>query len=370
MAAKKKNILRNCKGHLDDIGHALANSMYDLGFKIDDIASRLNSTWKTIKRAVTSVPPSSRPKRLPPQVLGSKARQISLRRRRIKALAEAKEWKVGPPPSKLVYQKRTFASCSAIAKELKVRFGSVVSKITVRRDLFAIGKVCKRRAVGPSRKEGDPAQRMAFSKTLLRAIKRGELDPSLLVFTDEKWGNTNDHGLPTEWCDRDEDATRKVYDRYATNIHVWGAIGVGVKMLIILPTGNINAEFYISNILKKADRVLRNRVLVQDGAKPHTSAKTTDWLSQHGYDVLLNWPARSCDLNPIENLWALLQKRVSDRLPVSAAELAQYWREEFDAIPQAAIDRYVLSFAGRLERCVQKGGETIATKIGPAAQGW
>ena len=69
----------------------------------------------------------------------------------------------------------------------------------------------------------------------------------------------------------------------------------------------------------------------------------------------------SPDLNPIENLWAILARKVGNRLPVDDAELEKFFIEEWDAIPQKMIDDLVLSFVPRLKECVAQHGETIST---------
>jgi len=101
---------------------------------------------------------------------------------------------------------------------------------------------------------------------------------------------------------------------------------------------------------------------MQDNARPHTARKTVDWLEANGIKVLEEWPARSPDLNPIENLWAIVCKRVAKRMPLCEEELVQFLKEEWDATPQAVVDNLVLSFEGRLNECVRLGGETIVTK--------
>ena len=67
-------------------------------------------------------------------------------------------------------------------------------------------------------------------------------------------------------------------------------------------------------------------IFMQDGAPPHTAQKTQQWCRQHLSDFWERgvWPGNSPDLNPIENLWAIVQQEVDKRTPTtSAGELAE-----------------------------------------------
>ncbi|KAF7653205.1 hypothetical protein LDENG_00086210 [Lucifuga dentata] len=51
----------------------------------------------------------------------------------------------------------------------------------------------------------------------------------------------------------------------------------------------------------------------------HTKT-TTAWFADHQINVI-SWPANSSDLNPIENLWGIVERKMTSLHPSNQAEL-------------------------------------------------
>ncbi len=97
------------------------------------------------------------------------------------------------------------------------------------------------------------------------------------------------------------------------SLMVWGCIrAYGMGSLHVLE-GTMNAERYIT-VLEQHMLPSRRRVFHQDNAKPHTAAITTAWLRSRRVRVL-NWPACSPDLSPIENIWRIIKWKIRQRWP-------------------------------------------------------
>jgi transposase len=100
-------------------------------------------------------------------------------------------------------------------------------------------------------------------------------------------------------------------------------------------------------------------VLQQDGAKAHTAKRTLAYLGRKGVALLESWPARSPDLNPIETLWAILQRRVSKRFPTTYQELVVAVEAELRQLRDNELDsvtRLCATFRTRCRDVAAKGG--------------
>ncbi|GFU11276.1 transposable element Tcb2 transposase [Trichonephila clavipes] len=75
----------------------------------------------------------------------------------------------------------------------------------------------------------------------------------------------------------------------------------------------------------------------------------------------LVWPARSPDLNPIENVWDALGRQVAGRNypPTDKNTLIRALTEEWDKLPQQLLDNVVQSMVRRVEYCITLYGGHI-----------
>lgn len=264
-----------------------------------------------------------------------------------------------------------YTGAPAIRAVLIKMHGIFASTQTIRNDLRAMGFNFRTRTKSMAYTAADYANRADFARRMSRRGKR------CLVFTDEKTFTCGDYSYNRQWVapggnsiplDRSNTAQDTVY--------VWAAIGYGFRKLVIIrkttqaekQRRSVNGEgkpnrfdsaSYIRRCLAGAviDYCHRNgRTLQADNHRVHYSERVRKYVTGKGVKITEDWPARSPDLNPIENFWAYLQERVSHRVPLTASELEEAIKAEFDAVPTRVIDQYVESFQAKCELVASRDG--------------
>ncbi|GFV04013.1 transposable element Tcb2 transposase [Trichonephila clavipes] len=156
-------------------------------------------------------------------------------------------------------------------------------------------------------------------------------------------------------------------DRYPTcSIMVWAGIMInGCTRLHVVANGTMTGQRYIDEVLLPHVRLFRGTVgdklvFMDDNATCHRTLAVQDCLDSEGIQCLV-WPARSPELNPIENVWDALGRQVAGRnyRPTNKNTLIRALTEEWDKLPQQLLDNIVQSMVRRVECCITLHGGHI-----------
>ena len=211
------------------------------------------------------------------------------------------------------------------------------------------------------------------------------LDFKTVMFTDESAFQVG-AGART-WCVRPPGTAHlpqyiePVLRRGAT-LHVWGAIYHGVKLPLYrfdlakartingkkVRSETITGEVYARQVLggpletyvNQLTRAGHEVVVVEVGAPVHTSKYVKTVRSLSSFPSAFH-PSASPDLNPIENIWAVLKYCVTrlPRRPTSLDELWQALEKLWDEMDQGIHDRAVESMYRRREDLRRAKGGTV-----------
>ncbi len=149
--------------------------------------------------------------------------------------------------------------------------------------------------------------------------------------------------------------------KFPQSVMIWAAMSsAGVGPLCFLKS-TVNAAIYQEILdhfmLPSADKLYGDAdfIFQQDLAPAHTAKGTKSWFNDHGVTVL-DWPANSPDLNPIDNLWGIVKRKMRDTRSNNADELKATVKETWASIPPQQCHKLITSMPRRIEAVIKAKG--------------
>lgn len=266
---------------------------------------------------------------------------------------------------KLIVRKSKFdpyATASTINRELKEFNGINIDDSTVRRRLRErnlFGRIAERK---PFVSEKNRKARLKFAKNHLHWTSA---EWSKVLWSDE-----------SKFCLFGSDGRKYVRrpigmrhnHKYQLstvkhgggNVMVWGCFsrdGVGpIVQIEEIMNGVRYREILEKYMLPYGNENMINGWIFQHDNDPkHKSKVVTEWLNSNDVQVL-EWPAQSPDLNPIENLWSHVDCCIRNRSFTNKNEMMQVLREEWTKIPLEKIIKLVDSMHMRCVSVIKEKG--------------
>ncbi len=133
--------------------------------------------------------------------------------------------------------------------------------------------------------------------------------------------------------------------KFPQSVMIWAAMSsAGVGPLCFLKS-TVNTDIY---------QEILEHFMLPSADKLYGDA---DFIFQQDHGVtVLDWPANSPDLNPIENLWGIVKRKMRDTRPNNADDLKAAIKATWASIPPQQCHKLISSMPRRIEAVIKAKG--------------
>ena len=223
-----------------------------------------------------------------------------------------------------------------LADSLEAQTGINASKSTIQRRLRENGMQWSKKTRKSFVSEKNRLKRLAFA----REHVHWDLDQwKSVIWSDESPFTLQNNCSQFVWRNHREKNTSRTMQgtvKHQKSINVWSCFswnGVGdLHRVKGIMTGPVYRQILIHHLVPSARRLCGNNFVFQHDNNPkHTSGVVQRYLANKKVNVM-KWPAQSLDLNPIENLWAELNRITKERKPNNEDELFEVLKRGWELL--------------------------------------
>lgn len=205
--------------------------------------------------------------------------------------------------------------------------------------------------------------RLAFAQLYMSWSNRWQN----VIFSDEKKFNLDGpDGSQYYWHDlRKEPETCYSRNFGGGTVMLWGGFSFKGTLPLAWISTKMTAKNYTNlleiSLVEHAKHLMGpNFIFQHDNASIHSAKATKEWLREKEIEVL-QWPACSPDLNPIENLWGIVSRDVysKGRQFKSVSELKARITQSWDQLPVETLQNLVKSMPHRIFEVILSKGRQI-----------
>jgi transposase len=196
------------------------------------------------------------------------------------------------------------------------------------------------------------------------AKKNKKTDWSKVIFTDET--TISQFNKPKKVWRYKSEKVKAPTVKHSAKVHVYGCFSEKGFGNIYCFTENLKAELlctiYKKTLLSSARNFFgeddNSWKLQEDNDPKHTSGKAQKWRKDNNVKNI-SWPSQSPDLNPMENVWAVLKANISNYKPRSVKHLISIIKKEWKKLDSIFAENLVLSMKNRISLILANEGDHI-----------